>query len=122
MISTAADHMRNQHDEWKRLREEADRAKAKAKKIRADLIVTLRVWGAEDTGNVPIKTSAERNEWADADADVQQAELEADLAQTVQMTAREAYNDAQSQFAVLQSMLAIERDEMKREYTSPPRG
>lgn len=120
MISSAAAEMRRRHDAWLDLRRTADEARAYAKKVRADLIVTLRVFGNEGTASMPIKTSAERNEWANADGAVQQAELDADLAQTVQMAAREAYNDAQGQFAVLQSLLAIERDEMKREHAGPP--
>lgn len=115
LLRQAADRMNELGAEWKRLREAADAAKAEAKRKRANLIVELRTWGNDVTGQ-PIKTSAERQEWADADGDVQQAELEADLAQTVQMTAREAYHDAQGYFDVLRSMLAVERDEMKREY------
>jgi len=94
-------------------------AKAKARKVRADLIVYLRVWGTEETGGLPIKTSAERNEWADADADVQQAELEADLAQTVQMSSRAAWEEAQAYFGTLQTMLGMERDEFKFERGGP---
>lgn len=116
LISSAGQEMRSARSDWLELRKAADQAKSDAKRVRAALIIELRVWGAEATGQVPIKTSAERNEWADADPKVQQAELDADLAQTVQMAAREAYNDAQARYGVLQSMLAIERDEMKREH------
>lgn len=116
MLTQASSRMRELGADWSALRAEADEKKAHAKRVRANLIVELRTWGNEVTGQ-PIKTSAERNEWADADADVQQAELEADLAQTVQMVAREAYHDAQGYFDVLRQMLATERDEQKREYS-----
>ena len=71
--------------EWQRLRIEANNAKAVAKQTRANLVVRLRVFGNDGTGGIPIKTSAERLEWADADPEVQQAELNADLAQTVRL-------------------------------------
>lgn len=119
LIQQYATAMREAREEWQRLRLEANEKKARAKKVRADLIVQLRVFGSEMTGNTPIKTSAERNEWADADADVQQAELEADLSQTVQMSAREAYEEAARVFDTLRSMLGIERDDMKREHGGP---
>ena len=56
------------------------------------------------------------NEWADADAAVQSAELAADLAQTVQMAAREVYHDAQGYYETLRQMASVERDEWKREH------
>ena len=118
LIQLAAQEMNRRNAEWKRLRETADHLKSEAKRIRANLIVDLRTWGNDVTGQ-PIKTSAERNEWADADAEVQAAELAADLAQTVQMAARGAYDDAQGYFEVLRSMMAVERDEMKREHSGP---
>lgn len=121
MLKEASSVMNELGAEWKRLRQEADDKKARAKRVRANLIVELRTWGNEVTGQ-PIKTSAERQEWADADADVQQAELEADLAQTVQMAAREAYHDAQGYFETLRNLLAIERDEWKREHGGPTPG
>lgn len=119
MIQRAAVEMRARGDEWRNLRQEADEKRAKAKNLRANLVLTLRIWGAEDTGNIPIKTSAERQEWASGDAGVQDAELAADIAQTVQMAARESYNDAQSFFSTLQSLQAIERDDLRREYVGP---
>jgi hypothetical protein len=119
LIQQASAEVRGKGDEWRALREESDRKRAHAKQVRANLIVRLRVWGNEGTGDNPIKTSAERQEWASADPEVQQAELDADLAQTVQMAAREAYADAQGRFEVLRSMLAIERDDAKREWTGP---
>lgn len=119
LIQQYATAMREAREEWQRLRLEANEKKAHAKKVRADLIVQLRVFGSEMTGSTPIKTSAERNEWADADADVQQAELDADLSQTVQMSAREAYEEAARVFDTLRSMLGIERDDMKREHGGP---
>lgn len=106
--------MNTARDEWLRLRVAANEAKAHAKQTRANLIVRLRVFGNDGTGGIPIKTSAERNEWADADPGVQQAELDADLAQTVQMAAREAYDDAQAAFDTLRSMLGMERDDLAR--------
>lgn len=115
LLREAAERMHELGTDWKRLREEADAKKARAKRLRANVIVELRTWGNDITGQ-PVKTSAERNEWADADGEVQQAELEADLAQTVQMHAREVYSDAQGYFDVLRQMLAVERDEQKREY------
>jgi hypothetical protein len=119
IIQQAAANMRDRGDEWRRLRTEADEKRALAKSTRANLVVTLRVWGAESTGNLPIKTSAERQEFAAADSDVQRTELEADLSQTVQMVAREAYNDAQAFFQTLQTLLAVERDDLKREHIGP---
>jgi len=119
MLQQASRVMHELGADWRRLREEADEKKAAAKRVRANLIVDLRTWGNEVTGQ-PIKTSAERNEWADADANVQQAELEADLAQTVQMAAREAYKDAQGYFETLRNLMSIERDEMKREHGGVP--
>lgn len=105
--------------ERKELRDRAALAKAAAKAVRANLIVHLRVWGNGGTGGVPIKTSAERNEWADADADVQQAELDADLAQAAAINAGDALKHAEEYFSSLQGMLAIERDEWKAERSIP---
>jgi hypothetical protein len=120
LIQQAAAQMNDARLEWQRLREEADRKKAHAKQVRANLIVRLRVWGNTGTGDQPIKTSAERQEWADADPDVQQAELDADLAQTLQMVTRGRYDDAQAFFSTLQTMQAMERDEARREFGGPP--
>lgn len=116
LLKVASETMRRLGDEWRGLRENADRLKAEAKRVRANLIVELRVFGNDGTNGVPIKTSAERNEWADADAAVQAAELAADLAQTVQMAAREAYHDAQGYYETLRQMASVERDEWKREH------
>ena len=115
IIQQASTEMRARREAWLEAREARDRAKALAKKTRADCIINLRVWGTEETGGVPIKTSAERNEWADADAEVQQAELEADLAQTVAMAAHAAWQEASAYFGTLQTMLGMERDEFKHE-------
>jgi hypothetical protein len=115
ILQQASAEMRARRREWQEARTAANEAKAHARKVRADLIVYLRVWGTEETGGIPIKTSAERNEWADADANVQQAELEADLAQTVQMSARAAWEEAQAYFNTIQTMLGMERDEFKFE-------
>lgn len=122
MIQQAAARMEDARAEWLKLRREADEKKANAKKVRADLIVQLRVFGNDATGGQAIKTSAERNEWANADGDVQHAELEADLAQTVQMAAREAYDDLQGQFDALRSALSMEKEMMSREYGGPHAG
>lgn len=122
LIQAQAKKMDDARNEWQRLRLEANAAKARAKKVRADLIVTLRVWGNAGSGNVPIKTSAERNEWADADPEVQQAELEADLAQTAQMVAREAYDSTAAVFDTMRSVLGMERDDLKRERSDPHDG
>lgn len=119
LIQQYAAKMQKARDEWHTLRVEANEKKALAKKVRADLIVQLRVFGLSANGDRPIKTSAERNEWADADADVQQAELEADLAQTVQMSAHDAYDEAVKVFDTIQSLMGIERDDMKRGYGGP---
>lgn len=96
--------------EWAEARRRQDDAVANAKRTRANLIVRLRVFGNEGTNGLPIKTSAERNEWADADVDVQQAELDADLAKSLAQTTREAYNLARSQFDMLRTALGMERD------------
>ena len=77
--------------------------------------MTLRVWGNEGSDGLPIKTSVERNEWADADANVQQAELDADLAQTLAMVAASAWQEANAYFGTLQTMLGMERDQFKFE-------
>lgn len=122
LIREWADKMHQSRRAWENARLDANAKKARAKKVRADLIVRLRVFGHENTGGVAIKTSAERNEWADADGDVQQAELDADLAQTVQMSAREAYEETARVFDTLRSMLAVERDDMKREHNAPTYG
>lgn len=90
----------------------AAEAKAHAKAVRANLIITLRAFGNEVTG-APIKTSAERNEWADADADVQAAELDADLKAVLKASARMAWEDADNEFQVLRTLLGMERDENK---------
>lgn len=114
--SLAVDEARQ---EWTKLREAANRAEAHAKKTRADFLIKLRVFGNVELGGIPIKTSAERNEWANADSDVQQAELEAALAQTVQMSAKEAHELAQSKFDALRSALSMEKDMMSREWNGP---
>lgn len=101
--------------ERREARERAAQAKAKARKTRADLIVTLRVWGNGETSGIPMKTSAERQEWADASPEVQQAELEADLAQTLAINAGDAYADAQAHFATLQTLAGMERDQFRAE-------
>lgn len=100
--------------EWQVAREASNQAKAHAKKVRADLIVRLRAFGNQTTG-VPIKTSAERQEWADADPTVQQAELDADLAQTLAMVAHAAFEQAVEEFGVLRTMLGMERDQFAAE-------
>lgn len=101
---------------WEEARIDANNKKALAKKTRADLIIKLRVFGADATGNIAIKTSAERNEWADADPDVQRTELEADLSQTAQMAAREAYEEVTKIFETVRSLLTLEREDLKRGY------
>lgn len=118
-IAHASRELTRLQDEWRTLRDQAAQDKSAAKALRANLIVTLRVWGNEGTSGLPIKTSAERNEWADADSDVQATELKADLAQTAAMHARSQLDAAQDYFSALQSMLAIERDELKRAYSGP---
>jgi hypothetical protein len=118
IIGQHAAAMRQARIEWGQLRDKAAEAKALAKKTRADLIVHLRVWGNESTG-VAIKTSAERNEWADADDLVQATELAADLAQGAAMNAKAALDEATALFNTLQSMLGIERDSFKFERGGP---
>lgn len=119
LMQRASHELTRLRGERKLARDRAAEAKALAKKTRADLIVHLRVWGNEATGDIPIKTSAERNEWADADANVQQTELEADLAQAAAINAGDALDHAEEYFSSLQGMLAIERDEMKAERGIP---
>lgn len=112
LLRAARDKMDAARTAWEVARTTANEAKAHARKTRADLIVRLRVYGNDDVG-VPIRTSAERNEWADADADVQQTELAADLAQTVAMAARAAFDTAVEEFGILRTMLGMERDQFK---------
>lgn len=119
MMAAASADLRLARETWETARTEAAQAKHDAKKLRADYIVYLRVWGAADTGNVPIKTSAERQEWADANPAIQQAELDADLKQAVAMSARAALDQAQHEFGLLQGMLGIERDGFKWERGEP---
>lgn len=119
LMQQASAEMTRLRNERKQLRDAAANAKAEAKRIRANLIVNLRVWGNEDIGGVPIKTSAERNEWADADSEVQAAELQADLAQTAAMHAGDALDHAEEYFRSLSGMLAIERDENRAERGAP---
>lgn len=115
IVQQAAAEMRRLRSEWLTLREARDYAKAEAKKTRANLMVHLRVWGNDDTGRVAIKTAVERNEWADADPEVQRTELDADLAQSAAMNAHAAWVEAQAYFQTLQSMLGMERDQLKWE-------
>lgn len=115
LMSQASAQLNEKRTEWKRLRDAAAHAKSEAKRTRANLIVQLRVWGTQETGSEPIKTSAERNEFADADPDVQAAELAADLAQSAAMDARAALDHVEEYFGSLRSMLAIERDEWNQE-------
>lgn len=112
-IRQAAQEMQRTRAEWIERRSAKDHAKAHARKTRADLMVRLRVFGNEATDDAPMRTAVERNEWADADADVQRAELDMDLAQSLAMTAYEAYQDAQALFGTLQGILGIERDDLK---------
>lgn len=116
LIQRATGEVTRLREEWRALRDAAAEAKSLAKVTRANLIVNLRVWGNEGTGGIAIKTSAERNEWADADPEVQRTELAADLAQTAAMNARAAYDTAEEYFQSLRSMLAMERDDNKREW------
>lgn len=109
-----AAELRRLRDERKRLRDAAAQAKANARRVRANLVAYLRTFGNDVTG-APIKTSAERQEWADADAEVQQAELDADLAQAAAINAGDALADQQAIFATLQTMLGVERDVLKAE-------
>lgn len=114
LIQRAAADLADKRAAWQDARNAKDEAHAKARKVRADLMVTLRILGNDQTG-VPIKTAAERNEWADADPTVQQAELDRDVAQTAAMATYEAYQDAQSSFSLLQSYLGMERDSLRSE-------
>lgn len=114
LIQRAAADLADKRQAWVDARNDKDEAHAKARKARADLMVTLRILGNDETG-VPIKTNAERNEWADADPTVQAAELDRDVAQTKAMAAYEAYQDAQASFSLLQSYLGMERDSLRSE-------
>lgn len=105
--------------EWLAAKTEAVNKAAEAKRLRANLIVNLRVWGTELTGGVAIKTSAERQEWADADADWQQLDLEASLAAAVATATRMAYDTADEHMQALRSALGMERDENKWQQGAP---
>lgn len=124
LISARARNLEHLQAEAYQLRIAADEAKAEAKRVRASFISRLRVWGIQVDGYdiPPIKTSAERQEWANADPDVQQAELDADLAQSAKMNAQAAYELAKAEFDTLNGMLAIERDELKRAYEGRGQG
>lgn len=106
-------------ERWKAARDDAAQSKADAKRTRANLIVQLRVWGNEGSGGRPITTSVERQEWADADESVQTAELAADLAQSNAMNERAVLDAAEEHFRALTGMLAIERDQLKRDADGP---
>lgn len=106
-------------ERWKAARDDAAQSKADAKRTRANLIVQLRVWGNEGNGGRPITTSVERQEWADADESVQAAELAADLAQSNAMNERAVLDAAEEHFRALTGMLAIERDQLKRDADGP---
>lgn len=105
--------------EWLQAKREAVNKGAEAKVIRANIIVNLRVWGTELTGGVPIKTSAERQEWANADSDWQRLDLEADLAAAVATATRMAYDTADEHMQALRSALGMERDENKWQQGQP---
>lgn len=113
-IQRAARDLADKRETWKAARDAKDVAHARARKVRADLMVTLRILGNVETGK-PITTAVERNEWADADPEVQQAELDRDVAQTTAMASFEAYQDAQASFSLLQSFLGMERDSLRSE-------
>lgn len=119
MIRSASAELVARRESWKELRDAAAEAKARAKKLRADYLVSLRVWGTLETGSVEIRTAVERNEWADANPDIQEAELAADLAQSASMDARAALDHAEEYYKALTQLLAIERDDLKRAYGQP---
>lgn len=114
LIQRAAADLADKRQAWVDARNAKDEAHAAARKTRADLMVTLRILGNDETGK-PIRTAVERNEWADADPAVQAAELGRDVAQTTAMAAYEAYQDAQASFSLLQSYLGMERDQLRSE-------
>ena len=119
LVQEWAQKMNRARDAWEAARIAANEARAEAKKIRANEVIKLRVFGNDGTGGIQIKSSAERNEWADADPDVQRAELDADLKQTIQMVAKEAYEEAARVFDTIRSMMAVEREDMNREWHKP---
>lgn len=116
LIQQYAARMEDARQHWHDARIEANEKKADAVRIRAQLMIKLRIWGNPETGSVPIKTNVELKMWADADADVLRAELESDIAQTNQMHAKEAYEEVCKMFDTLQSLMGMERDDMKRGY------
>lgn len=119
LVQEWATKMHAARTEWERLRIAENEAKAEAKRVRANLMITLRVFGNEATGGIQMKHATERNEWADADANVQAAELAAALAQTAQMVAKEAYEEAARVFDTIRSMMAVEREDFSREWHKP---
>ena len=120
LIERASHRLIELRQEWRRLRDVAAQAKSDAKSTRANLQVTLRVWGNDQTNNLPMTTAVERGEWCDADSDVQHAELAADLAQSAAMDARAAMDHAEEFFGSLRSMLGMERDDLQGQRHSPP--
>jgi len=119
LMRNASHELTRLQREWRQARDDAAHSKAFAKKTRANLLVTLRVFGNDETSGLPMKTSVERNEWCEADADVQSAELAADLAQSHSMDCRATLDHAEEYFGSLRSMLAIERDEHQAERSIP---
>lgn len=119
LIQQASHRLSELRREWRELRDQAARDKAEAKRIRAGLMVRLRVFGNEQTSGHPMKTAVERNEWADAEPAVQDSELAADLAQAASMDARAALDHAEEYFGTLRSMLGIERDDLQGQRQIP---
>jgi hypothetical protein len=119
LIQQASHRLTELRGDWRELRDHAATAKADAKRIRAGLMVRLRVFGNEQTSGHPMKTAVERSEWADAEPAVQDAELAADLAQSASMDARAALDHAEEYFGTLRSMLGIERDDLQGQRQIP---
>lgn len=114
MLKTVVEERRLLEAEFLDLASQAARARSLHKSTRANLITTLRVFGNEGTGGMAIKTSAERNEWADADADVQAAELAADLLDERKRAAKMAWDTLDHAMRALNSAFVMERAELEQ--------
>lgn len=101
-------------DDYERVAREAAEANAEHKRVRANLITTLRVFGNTSTGGEAIRTSSERNEWADSDSDVQRLQLAADLLDEQKRAIKMRWETLDAEMRALNSLLVSERETNKQ--------